>query len=73
MEVGNYLLTHSFEFRVLFAILAIAGGFGLIKLYNFVAAARDAVLEKYRAVAEANGKDATTGTTLLRRHALGNS
>jgi len=71
METVNFLMNHPLEFRILFAVAAIGGGFALIKLYAALSAAADAVLEKYRDVASASTGNSAEHITLSRRHALG--
>lgn len=74
MEIStNFLFEHELEIRLAIALLSIVGGFALVKIYTFIAEAREAVLEKYREVAEAGAKDVKTGATIARRYALGNN
>lgn len=54
MELNTtFLFEHELEIRLAIAVLAIIGGYGLVKLYSLITEARDFVLEAYRKVAEA--------------------
>ena len=54
MELStNFLFEHELEIRLVIAVLAIIGGYGLVKLYTLIAEARSFVLEAYRKSREA--------------------
>jgi len=54
MELStNFLFEHELEIRLVIAVLAIIGGYGLVKLYTLIAEARNFVMEAYRKSIEA--------------------
>jgi len=53
MELSSsFLIKHSLEIRLIVAVLAVAGGYGLVKLHTLIGEARDAALEAYRKATE---------------------
>lgn len=54
MEINTaFLFEHEMEIRLVIAVLAIIGGYGLVKLYSLIAEARNFALEAFRKAAEA--------------------
>ena len=54
MELStSFLFEHELEIRLVVAVLAIIGGYGLVKLYTLIDEARNFVVEAYRKAAEA--------------------
>lgn len=52
MEINTaFLFEHEMEIRLVIAVLAIIGGYGLVKLYSLIAEARNFALEAYRKAA----------------------
>lgn len=53
MELSTtFLFEHELEIRLVIAVLAMIGGYGLVKLYSLIAEARNFALEAYRKAAE---------------------
>lgn len=54
MEISTaFLFEHALEFRLAIAVLAVIGGYGLVKLYLLIAEARRFALEAFRKASEA--------------------
>ncbi len=53
MELSTtFLFEHELEIRLVIAVLAMIGGYGLVKLYSLIAEARNFALEAYRKATE---------------------